>query len=354
MFVGNPFKINKPKYSFPFTVFLFPFFVLAQYTDVINSNRPGQSVSAYAVGKNVLQSEFGVSFEQQDHDLLATDSDIWGADLSLRYGLLFESLELNWEGTYQMQNISFLNFGVDETRTDFSRNRLGLKYLIYDPYKNPERNTPNLYSWKANNRFQWKNLIPAISVYAGANFTLGDNPFFVGDPTVSPRIMVAGQSRLSPRFVLISNIAYDRISSDFPEWSYILSLSHALRNPKWSIFMETQGVDSDRYSDILLRTGAAYLMGKIFQADVSVGASFKDSPSRIFGALGISYRLDMHKDILIPIDEQNAGENGEVPKNAMKKKGKKQAALGPSKKEMKKQRKKAKKDGKEEEGSMDF
>lgn len=354
MRVGNSFTGSTAKYIVPFFILFAHYSVFSQYTDVINSNRPGQTVGAYAVGKNVLQAEFGVSYEKQDHELLATDSNIWGTDLSLRYGLLFESLELTWEGTYQTQNISFLNFGVDETRTDFARNRLGLKYLLYDPYKNPDRNKPNLYSWRANNKFQWKNLVPAISVYAGATFNLGDNPFFVGDPTVSPRIMVATQSRLSPRFVLISNIAYDRISSDFPEWSYIISLSHALKNPKWSVFAETQIVDSDRYSDVLLRTGAAYLFNKNFQVDVNVAASYKDSPSRIIGTAGFSYRLDMHKDVLIPIDEQKAGENGEVPKNAMKKKGKKQTALGPSKKDLKKQRKMTPKEGNDEEGSIEF
>lgn len=343
MHKGTLFNCGNTRFIVPFIVFFVHFSVFSQYTDVINSNRPGQTVSAYAVGKNVLQAEFGVSYEKQDHGLLATDSNIWGTDLSLRYGLLFESLELNWEGTYQTQNISFLNFGVDQTRTDFSRNRLGLKYLVYDPYKNPERNKPNLYSWRANNKFQWKNLIPAISVYAGATFTLGDNPFFVGDPTVSPRIMVATQSRLSPRFVLISNIAYDRISSDFPEWSYIISLSHALKNPKWSVFAESQIVDSERYSDILLRTGAAYLLSKNFQADVNVAANFKDTPSRLFGTVGFSYRLDMHKDVLTPIDEQKGGENGEIPRNAMTKYSKKQATLGLSKKDLKKQRKSAKK-----------
>ena len=42
-----------------------PLSVTAQYTDVINSNRPGFSVSAYAVGKNVVQAELGLAFEQQ-------------------------------------------------------------------------------------------------------------------------------------------------------------------------------------------------------------------------------------------------------------------------------------------------
>ena len=37
----------------------------------------------------------------------------------------------------------------------------GVKYLIYDPYKNRDY-SPNLYSYKANRRFNKKDLIPAI------------------------------------------------------------------------------------------------------------------------------------------------------------------------------------------------
>ena len=301
-------------------VSLIPIFAISQYTDVINSNRPGLSVSAYAIGKNVLQLEAGLFYEQRDHSILNTKSNIWGTDVSLRYGLLFEELELNYEGTFQNQNITFSNFGFDESRTDFGRNRIGLKYLIYDRYKDPQRNKPNLYSWRANNLFQLKNLIPSVSVYAGANFVLGDNPFYPEDPTVSPRVMVATQSRLTPRFVLISNIAYDRIGTDFPEWSYLISLSHAFRNPKWSVFVENQGINSDRYSDVLLRSGVAHLFNEDLQADINLGASFKNTPSRIFVTAGVSYRFDFHKDELIPIDDQKAGENGgPIKKNAMKK-----------------------------------
>ncbi|MEO0528143.1 MAG: transporter [Bacteroidota bacterium] len=345
---------------------LFPFFSVSQYTDVINSNRPGLSVSAYAVGKNVFQVEFGVAYEQQDDTDLATESNIVGADFSLRYGLLFEELEINWEGTFQNQNITFTDtIGLDGSRTDFGRNRIGLKYLVYDPYKNPERNKPNLYSWRANNKFQLRNLLPAVSIYAGANILFGDNPFFVGDPTVSPRVMVATQSRLTPKFVLISNISYDRIGSDFPEWGYLISLSHAFRNPKWSVFVENQGVSSDRYSDILLRSGVAHLINEKIQADVNLGANFKNTPSRIFVSAGFSYRFDMHKDELKPIEDQKAGENGEpIKKNAMKKKKKKAKKgdgaedidLGPSKKQLRKLKKKEKKKKKKDEdnGVIDF
>ncbi len=352
-------------------LFIIPITVCCQYTDVINSNRPGLSVSAYAVGRNVLQLEAGLLFEQRDHSLLNTQSNIWGSDFSLRYGLLFEQLEINWEGTFQNQNITYSNLGFSENLTDFSRNRLGLKFLIYDRYKNPERNKPNLYSWKANYGFKWKNLIPSVSIYGGATFNLGDNPFYVGDPTVSYRAMVATQSRLTPRFVLISNIAYDRISTDFPELSYLVSLSHAFRNPKWSIFVENQGIQSDRYSDVLVRGGVAHLFNDDLQADINMGASFKNTPSRIFISAGASYRLDFHKDKPIPIDEQKAGENGgPIKKNAMKKKkkenrkkakeggsGAEDIELGPTKKQLRKQRKaekKKKKNKKEDSEAIDF
>jgi len=248
----------------------------------------------------------------------------------------------------------------------FTRNRVGLKFLLYDRYKNPERNKPNIYSWKANYGFKFKNLVPSVSIYGGATFNLGDNPFYVGDPTVSYRAMLATQSRLTPRFVLITNIAYDRITSPFPELSYMVSLSHGFRNPKWSIFVENQGIKSDRYSDALIRGGVAYLFTDNFQADINMGASFKNTPSRIFVTAGASYRLDFHQDKLKPIDEQEAGENGgPIKKNAMKKKkkGKKDGSgaedidLGPSKKQKRKLEKEERKKNKKKKkkgGAIDF
>ena len=332
--------------------FALPLGSFAQYTDVINSNRPGLSVSAYAVGKNVIQLEAGLFYEQSDHQLLNTESDIWGTDISLRYGLLFETLELNYEGSYQNQNISYLNFNTSENLTDFSRNRIGLKYLVYDRYKSEERNKPNLYSWRANNVFQFKNLIPSVSIYGGATFNLGENPFYVGDPTVSYRGMIATQSKLTPRFVLITNFAYDRITTDFPELSYLISFSHAFQNPKWSAFLEHQGIQSDRYSDALLRGGVAHLLNEDLQVDFNLGASFKNTPSRIFVSMGASYRFDLHTDKAVAIDDQDPnGNGGAIEKNAMKRKkrgnkngsGAEDIDLGPSKKELKKIRKAEKK-----------
>ena len=322
--------------------FLISGLAFGQYTEVINSNRPGQAISAYAVGKSVVQAEFGLFYEQRNHSDLAWDSNIFGTDLALRYGLLLEKLEIKWEGQYLRQDIDYTALGFSETRSALAINRFGVKYLLYDPYKNPERNKPNLYSWRANNKFQWKNLIPAVSLYGGANFNLGDNPFNVEDPTISPIALLATQSQLTPRSVLVINLIYDGIGTDFPEMTYLISYSRAFRNPKWSAFIENQGTDSDRYSDILLRGGVSHLFNPNFQLDLALGGNFKTTPSRYFGTLGLSYRLDYHKDQ--PVAIRNS-QSGKIRKNSMKKSS---GQFGLTKKEIRKQKKSAKKQNKQE------
>ena len=49
----------KNKNLFIAALFFVPQLFFAQYTDVINSNRPGETMSAYAVGKSVIQAEIG-------------------------------------------------------------------------------------------------------------------------------------------------------------------------------------------------------------------------------------------------------------------------------------------------------
>ncbi len=317
---------------------LIPFLGTSQYTDVINSNRPGVSVSAFSVGRNVVQGEFALGMDKQEHDRLLAKSNIFNIDFALRYGLLFEELELSWEGSYLFDKLTDNSAlpPTESNRNGFSRHTFGVKYLFFDPFKNPENNKPNLYSWRANNGFKWKDLIPAISAYVGVNINIFDSPYVYNnvfsttssnfifhreEPTISPKVMIATQSHLAGTWVVVTNFAYDKIGSDYPEFSYALAVTHALKNPKWSLFVEYQGVKSDRYADALVRGGAAYLWNKNFQLDASMGTNFKNTPSRLFGNLGISYRLDFHQDQLKAIDEGK--ERRRIKKEQRKRKKKK-------------------------------
>lgn len=270
--------------------------LFAQYTETINSNRPGQSQGAFAVGKNVLQVETGVKLGNDNHDLLGTDTNLWGIDFEVRYGFFKEALEVSLRGSYLSSTEKYFVSGTEykNTFSNFDKNTLGAKYLVYDPHKKRMLEGPNLYSWKADNTFQWRDLIPAVSVYAGLNLAFGDdNPYLPeGNNKITPQFALITQHNLG-RWVYVMNFIADKLSSDFPSYSGIFTLTHSI-NREISVFGEYQAIKSDYYSDDIARLGAAYLFGNDLQVDMSFLTNFKDTPYRWQVALGVSYRLDMH------------------------------------------------------------
>ncbi|MBT8277959.1 MAG: transporter [Bacteroidia bacterium] len=285
-------------YSLLILSFIFSFQAYGQYTDLINSNRPGVSRSAFSVGTNVLQFEAGPYIVKEEHTPLQYEVSGFGADFSIRYGLFFEQLEVNLEGTYQ--NDTFTdnrsNISSDFKRSNFKNFTFGAKYLVYDPYKNAEEEKPNLYSYHANRGFQWKFLIPAVSVYAGINYDVKNNPYVAPDVEgISPKVMIATQHNFTGGWVFVMNFLKDRIGSEFSDFQYILTLTKSV-GQQWAVFGEAQGINSDFYADNLFRFGGAYLWSQNFQLDTALTFNTKDTPSVFSVNFGASYRLDFHKD----------------------------------------------------------
>ncbi len=277
----------------------------AQYTETINSNRPGASFGAYSIGTNVIQAETGVGFGNDTHDLLNTEKDLVFFDYALRYGLLFEQLELILEGRF-LSTTEISPFGIgsrERTYSNFETNAFGVKYLFFDPNKKRQKEGPNLYSYHANHSFQWRDLIPAISVYVGGNFLFGENPYmFIDEPSITPRVAISAQSNID-RTVLVVNIIGDKFTTDFPSYSGIFTITHAL-NKRFSVFGEYQTIISDIYADDLVRAGGAFLFNKDFQLDAFGLVNFKDTPSRWLFGMGLSYRFDrLHKDTMLDMDD---------------------------------------------------
>lgn len=280
----------KNKNFFVTALCLVPQFFFAQYTDVINSNRPGETMSAYAVGKSVIQAELGVYGIKEKHDLLDYDGSGFGTDLTLRYGAFLEKLEFVLDVQYQMEN--FDTPYTSYKKNNFRQTVLGAKYLIYDPYKNYKKEA-NIYSYKANHAFNWHELIPAVSVFAGANFVGAQNPYsFSPESSISPKVMLITQNLFGGgKWVFVTNIIADYITTDYPSYGYVLTLTHGFNN-KWSGFVENQGYKSDFYSDAIVRGGAAYLISPDLQVDASLSTNFKNTPSIFYGGVGVSWRYD--------------------------------------------------------------
>lgn len=302
-----------------YLLFLISFGVFSQYTDQINSNRPGASIGAFSVGTRVIQFEAGAEYRTYKHKGY-NNSKINGqvGFFSLRYGFLKEQLEMTYEVAYQLDELeNKLSFpALKYNREGFLNQFIGFKYLIYDPFKREVET--NVYSWRDNNRFKLRDLLPAISITLGANLSIkekapyafGDvftnlyRPIFYGnlnekpdkEPIASGRATLATQSHFFGTWVFVTNFSYNRILSLYPELNYILTLTHTI-NPLWSVYVETQRYSSERYVDQLFRLGGAYLLTDDIQLEATVGANTKDTPSLFFINFGASYRLDFHKDI---------------------------------------------------------
>lgn len=294
--------------------------IRAQYTDQINSNRPGASIGAFAVGKGIVQFEGGFEYRKYKHQAY-NNSTLDGsiAFLSVRWGFLSERLELTYQGAFMFDKLTnkISSQDIVYKRKGFLQNFLGIKYLIYDPFKKEEK--INVYSWKANNGFKIKHLIPAVSLTAGGNFIIGNNhPYPFGDvfdilyrpifyqnlnlstekePFVSLRAVLATQSHFLRTWVFVTNFIFDRYLTEQTAKSYILTLTHTF-HPLWSVYIENEGLFSTRYNDQIFRTGIAYLFSDDIQIEGSIGVNTRTSPSALFLNLGVSYRLNFHKDFI--------------------------------------------------------
>lgn len=278
----------------------------AQYTETINSNRPGNSQGAFSVGREVLQIETAAEYGKDEHELLQTQADLWGIEYAVRYGLLFEQLELSLMGSYLNQTVDRIE-GTNNPLSEFSNfeaNTFGVKYLVYDPYKNGVGQEVNLYSWKANQRFDWTTLIPAVALYAGVNFSFGENPYLLeSQGQFTPKVAVITQNNWGP-WVLVTNLIADRIGDVSPTYSAIITVTHSFSS-KFAAFGEFQTLISDIYSDELLRGGFAYLFHPDLQGHISGLVNFKDTPSRWQAAAGVSFRFDWHEqDEFLPTAEE--------------------------------------------------
>ena len=284
--------------------FMIPMIHYGQHTDEINSNRPGETMSAFAVGKSVIQVESGIYGIKENHSILNYDANGFGVDMTLRWGLFMEKLEIVADFQYQYEQVTAPMSKTD--KSGFRQTIVGAKYLIYDPFKNYKKKV-NLYSWKANQAFNWHQLIPAVSVFAGANFTLADNPYYFSpDAAISPKIVLIGQNHLGDgSWVFVTNIIGDYIGTDFPTYGYGITLTKGF-NKKWSGFIENQGYKSDFYSDSILRGGAAFLVHNNLQLDASISSSLKDTPSILYGGIGFSWRYDAkYKEVRMSIDDSS-------------------------------------------------
>lgn len=291
----------------------------AQYTDIVNSNRPSESMSAFAVGITVIQLEGGLGYINEKDNTFAVDTLDYKAngvmgDLNVRYGFFKEQLEVLLELSYQKDSQVFSN--RERGRSGLKSSTIGLKYLVYDPFKFYEENV-NLYSWKANHKFKMSQLIPIVAVYGGMNLNFSNNKFLIGAEElaiVSPKLMLITQNIFGEQIVFITNTFLDKMVTEGQQLGYLLTATKGF-NERWSAFAEYKGLSNKFYKDNFISAGGAYLLNGNLQIDASISKSLKDSPSIMYGGIGVTWRSDTnYKDHLIESPDKNKADKAKKDK----------------------------------------
>ena len=274
--------------------------VFAQYTEVINSNKPGFSESPYSVGKGVYQFESNIFLRNTSISTTFSKPQSLGIEMLFRTSFFLDKLELNAQLTYQKDKIAFKNIITSHYFTSgLSRMTIGAKYLVYQQtYKDKSK---EIRSWKRRNAFDITRLIPSVAVYLGMNTDFVNDIHKTG--SITPKAGVLLQQNLTQDFNVITNFYYDNIGTDFAQYSYIITLTQSFSN-RWSAFFENQMVIQKYQNNINLGAGLAYLYNRNLQFNTSARLIFEGKTQGYYAGLGVSYRIDKHQDPFIEIDNK--------------------------------------------------
>jgi hypothetical protein len=313
----------------------------SQYTEIINSSRPGFAETPYAVGTGITQLEAGYQFAYLD---VFTPSSTIKSNLftqTLRFGLFSERLEFDLEFSQERSNIFSNNTPYEVSRVLGSYG-IGVKYLILNA-KVKNRND-EIRSWKKRTAFHWTMLVPSIGVKASSSFGIAPkikehanitiqspesiidltNTTATSNPSGNIKFGLFLQNHIKESWVIVSNFSYERrfYNSDNRTdiYNIIFATSYHLKE-NWSLFGESNNVFKDNQKIFDFRTGVAYLWNRNIQFDLSLNANTSKHQNLAGGSLGFSWRLDGHIDKPIKIKSPKQSEEKEKKENFFKRTG---------------------------------
>ncbi|MDP3314221.1 transporter [Lutibacter sp.] len=280
--------------------------VHAQYTEIINSKRPGFSESPYGVGTDVMQFESGLFYQSNASNNILVSPSSMGGELFFRYGKFKEKLEFNASVAYQSNEINN-PFGDPIYHYGVSQLTIGAKYLFYQ--KEYTDKTKEVRSWKKRMAFDKNRLIPSVGAYVGVHTNFLGKDF--KEDGISYKGAVLLQNDFSDRLVVLTNLYADKITSLQEHYSYIVTMTYAVTQD-WSFFLENQGKFYDEFSpNYQFGTGVAYLVSPNLQLDASVRSNLLEDYGNMYLSTGFSWRLDRHQD---SFTLKNSPQQNSIPK----------------------------------------
>lgn len=242
--------------------------VYAQFYETIRSARPGQSIGASTVGKNIFQIQSGIDFfgaKNSDYDLKTNG---FLTNTGLRYGLtdMFEV------GAYfEYKNESTTSNDVTTSYSGLSNLVVGLRHQI----SSGEGLKPSI-------GFQFRLRLPLMSEHYQI-----DN--------LAPSFVFVTSQQLSKSLTLITNLGGSWNGMDAtPTGLYTVNLSCAFTDT-FGAFIENYGSVTQGTFDTRMDTGVAWLVTPNLQLDLLGGYGSNHGLQDFFVSTGFSWRTHREK-----------------------------------------------------------
>ncbi|NIJ46020.1 hypothetical protein FHR24_002498 [Wenyingzhuangia heitensis] len=258
----------------------------AQYTNIINSNKPGHTETPYALGTNVIQFENTILYNTLDSQNIKSNS--FSNDFNLRIGFWKEKLEASLDHKFTTQNFT----GTNRNITGTEMLSVGLKYLIYQHITKESAEVKK--SWKRRYGFKYNGLIPSVAAKFEINSPLTNLNFNNGGRTTFSTSIIA-QNHINKRVRVNNQLDYKYIGGDFPEFIYTLSSSYVMAK-RFNPYAEVRYHQVNDFNFFNVGIGTPFLVNKDLSVAVHMNAALgKNTLGSEFG-INASYRIDNHYD----------------------------------------------------------
>lgn len=240
---------------------------LAQYSETIQTSRPGQAFIPNTTGTHVFQIQSGVTYSDFDNSDINQEGNSTDFFTLFRYGLL-EDFEIR----------STLGFSSSELRLD----------------DNTNLEAGGLSAWSIGvryNIFSGKGSDPSFGFQTDINLNWVDEDFKSED--IAPTVTLLHSQQLSKTFALTTNWSLSWNGDDSSTaGNYVINISFPLSDRLGS-FIENYGTISN--GDLVNRwdTGLGYLVHDNLILDCSFGYGSNDGLSDWFIDAGISWRTEL-------------------------------------------------------------
>ncbi|WP_010134072.1 transporter [Ochrovirga pacifica] len=270
----------------------------AQYTNVINSNRPGKTETPYAVGTDVLQIEKSFSYQLFNQNNILTQQ--WNSNLNLRYGIWKEKFELSLTRDYNSLYQNKINYSKKGT----NRLAVGVKYLVFDGER---KETPEMFkSWKKRYGFWHQDIIPAIALALHYNTPFSNGNFVNANQSSATASLIA-QNNIGRTLRINNQFDYMYIGAELPEFAYTISSTYVL-NDKFNPFFEFAYHNNKEFSFFNFGLGSSYLINLNFLIAAYLDTTFGKTRNGVESGLHLSYRFDWHQDKWIKLESKSKKE----------------------------------------------